>query len=237
MKKLVKYLSILLFAGILAVGFYEPASAGYLSLPGVMLLTGLTLESLTHTDGETNVPGLMQKIVIGAIDDCDLSRWPLRVVTDPSGAGTFQNAGRITDNIYLLENKDVYEFYGTPENGEDKATSVGDVDGMSANNEITWFIPGKKAELLGFIHWAQNAKLFVIAPDMNGQAYLHGTEAYPARLVNYEVTSGKDGGSKRGAMLTFRYRDAAPAPLFEGGVKHSFSGSGYTIDEELFYTD
>lgn len=219
----------LLQDGLEAIGIAAGAGGG--------VTIAITLASLTHTDGQDNTPGLKQKAIFGRLADTDQSQWPSTVVTDPTGAGDLADLAKVTDPIYLLPEKSVYEIYITQDQGEAKGTGEGgNVDSMSGKNDVELFTPLTTAGK-GFVRWAQNSHLFGIIPDMNDVEHLYGNEACPLRLTEWEYTTGKGGGDARQIRMLFSYRDKGAAPEWAGSIKQQYSGSGYTSDVTVYYND
>jgi len=151
-----------------------------------------------------NMGGIAQYVIFGLWSD--VAQWP----TAPVAPATVEAYAEWVGDVVMAAGKNAFTFYCTDDTSEFKINPVGEVDGMSFEEELTIFNPGLKKKLLGFIAAAKNENLFFIVKDNESQYYLMGDSIRAAHMTAGEVGTGKATSERKGASLTFKYKTNVP---------------------------
>ncbi|MDJ1500468.1 hypothetical protein [Xanthocytophaga agilis] len=193
------------------------------------------LTDLLHVDGDDNTSGVGQYIYVAK--EKEILVLPLPDQDDSSAAtGSLADLVTITRDIEMLPGKDFKRIYVTLETGELKHDAQGELDGMSFLNQLDFFMPGSRAEVLGFAQWAKNSSLIFLIPELDGQIRMLGHRAYPAKMIPASGTTGKASADRKGSNFSFKSVRKGPAPIFAGRVKTG-SGSGASDYQDLVLVD
>lgn len=196
----------------------------------------MDLQDIEHIDGSDVTPGVQQNLYYARM--ADIKTLPKPVLDDSSGDGSFANLVTISADIIMKPGKKFHKLYCTIETGKLDGNLVGEFDGKSFNNELSFVHPGNKPEVLGFAQWAKNSNLVFLAADQDGQVRLLGHEGYPAKMMDAPTTTGDTPESRKQAQFTFKSNRKGPAPIFKGNVKVPASGGGSTYeDQEIVFID
>ena len=165
---------------------------------------------IDFTDIDKNLPngenmgGITQKVYFGY--HADVSAFPTKPVTPT----TLETAAVLTGDLVMKAGKRMWELYITDDTGEFKIDSVGEVDGKSFVEHLTFFHPGLQKKILGFINAAHNENLVFIVEDSNGNMFLMGDENRPAIYAGSPdgAGTGKTTAARAGMSAEFTYKTA-----------------------------
>jgi hypothetical protein len=160
-----------------------------------------------------NMGGIVQKIYYGFW--ADVLSWP----TVPDNPATVEENGILTGDITMKPGTRMFELYITDDTGEFSIESVGEVDGKSFVNHLTFFHPGLQKKILGFINAAKNDNLVFIVTDAEGQMYLMGDAMRPAVYQGAPDGggTGKETAARKGMSCEFTYKTNS-VYVYEGTV-------------------
>lgn len=160
-----------------------------------------------------NMGGIVQKVYYGF--HADVAGWP----TKPTSPATVEENGVLTGDLTMKEGKRMFELYITDDTGEFNIESVGDVDGKSFVEHLTFFHPGLQKKILGFINAAKNDNLVFIVTDAEGQMYLMGDSMRPAVYQGAPDGNGtgKETSARKGMSAEFTYK-TPNAYVYAGSV-------------------
>jgi hypothetical protein len=149
-----------------------------------------------------NMGGLVQEIYFGY--HADVATWP----TKPSNPADLEASALLTGDIVMKAGKRMFKMYITDDTGEFKVEPVGEVDGKSFLQHLTFFHPGLTKKLLGFMNAAKNENLVFIVKDSDGQMYLMGDELRPAVFAGAPdgIGTGKETSARKGGSAEFTYK-------------------------------
>jgi len=165
---------------------------------------------IDFTDIDKNLPngdnmgGLIQKVYFGYYDD--VSEWP----TKPAAPTTLESAAALTGDLVMKAGKRMCEMYLTDDTGEFKIEPVGELDGKSFVENLTFFHPGLPLKALGFMNASKNENLVFIVVDSDGQKYVMGDALRPAKNVGGKdgAGTGKETAARKGISFAFAYKCA-----------------------------
>ena len=166
---------------------------------------------IDFTDIDKNLPagenmgGLTQKVWFGYW--VDVATFP----TKPAYSATLEDSVKLTGDLVMKNGKRMFEMYITDDTGELKLELVGEVDGHSYVEHLTFFHPGLQAKIRAFMRAAQNENLVFIAEDSDGQRYLLGDASRPAILSGSPdgAGTGKTTAARKGISMEFTYKTNA----------------------------
>jgi hypothetical protein len=104
--------------------------------------------------------------------------------------------------------KCLFKIYITDDTGEFKIESVGEVDGKSYVEHLSFFHPGLQKTILGFLNAVKNENMVFIATDTDGQMYLMGDELRPATFAGSPdgAGTGKETAARKGVSCEFVFK-------------------------------
>lgn len=160
-----------------------------------------------------NMGGIVQKVYFGF--HADVAGWP----TKPVNPATVEENGELTGELTMKPGKRLFELYITDDTGEFNIESVGDVDGKSFVEHLTFFHPGLQKKILGFMNAAKNDNLVFIVTDAEGQMYLMGDAMRPAVYQGAPDGNGtgKETSARKGISAEFTYK-TPNAYVYTGNV-------------------
>ena len=149
-----------------------------------------------------NMGGITQKVYFGF--HADVLTWP----TKPVEPTTMETNAVLTGDLMMKAGKRLFELYITDDTGEFVIEPVGDVDGKSFVNHLTFFHPGLQQKILGFINAAKNDNLVFVVQDAEGQMYLMGDKM---RAAIYQgapdgIGTKKETAGRKGLSAEFTYK-------------------------------
>ncbi len=149
-----------------------------------------------------NMGGIVQKVYFGFW--ADVETWP----TKPTNPADIEANGVLTGTVVMKAGKRMFEMYITDDTGEFNIESVGEVDGKSFVEHLTFFHPGLQKKILGFMNAAKNDNLFFIVTDAEGQMYLMGDSMRPAVYQGSPDGNGtgKETAARKGMSAEFTYK-------------------------------
>ncbi len=149
-----------------------------------------------------NMGGIVQKVYFGFWKDVD--QWP----TKPDAPLTVEENGELTGDLVMKTGTRMFELYITDDTGEFNIESVGEVDGKSFVEHLTFFHPGLQKKILGFMNAAKNDNLFFVVTDAEGQQYLMGDAMRPAVYQGAPDGNGtgKETAARKGMSAEFTYK-------------------------------
>ena len=151
-----------------------------------------------------NMGSIAQYIYFGKYED--VATWPTR----PSNPATIDANGVLTGDLVMKSTKQMFPLYLTDDTGEFKIEMVGENDGKSYVMRVSLFHPGLQSKILGFLNYAKNENLVIIARDNDDQLYLLGDEVRPAIFSGSPdgAGTGKETASRRGVSMEFTFKSA-----------------------------
>lgn len=174
---------------------------------------------MEFTDINKNLPlgantgGIQQVIYFGLWDD--VLSWPAK----PSAPLTLEANAELTGDLEMKTGKCLFKMYITDDTGEFKIEPVGETDGKSYVEHLSFFHPGLQKSILGFMNSVKNENMVFIATDTDGQMYLMGDELRPATYVGSPdgAGTGKETAARKGISMEFVYKTNA-ALIYAGVV-------------------
>jgi hypothetical protein len=153
------------------------------------------------TDG-ANMGGLIQEVYFGYHDD--VLTWP----TKPAAPLTPEANSILTGDIVMKPGKKLFSLYITDDTGEFLIEPVGSLDGKSFVEHLTFFHPGLKRKILGFMNASKNENMVFIVKDNDEQMYLMGDALRSAKYQGAPDGSGtsKETSGRRGISAEFTYK-------------------------------
>lgn len=160
-----------------------------------------------------NMGGITQIVYYGFHKDVET--WP----TKPDAPLTVEENGVLTGDIAMKTGTKMFSLYITDDTGEFNIESVGEVDGKSFVEHLSFFHPGLQSKILGFINAAKNDNLFFVVTDAEGQQYLMGDELRPAVYQGSPdgAGTGKETAARKGVSCEFTYKTNS-AYIYIGSV-------------------
>lgn len=146
--------------------------------------------------------GIVQKVYFGLWEDVET--WP----TKPVAPLTLDENALLTGDITMKTGTRMFELYITDDTGEFMIEPVGEVDGKSFVEHLTFFHPGLQQKILGFMNAAKNDNLVFVVTDSEGQQYLMGDALRPAVYQGAPDGSGtgKETSARKGMSAEFTYK-------------------------------
>jgi len=118
-------------------------------------------------------------------------------------ATTFAAAVTIADeSLTMLEGKGFQRMRCQVDMNSLASALVGNAGNKKDQSTLTVFLAGFRAQLLGLKKLTKNAELTFIVKDRNGKQYLIGTKLNPARIDNFELTTGTGAEDDNGGTMT-----------------------------------
>jgi hypothetical protein len=151
-----------------------------------------------------NMGGITQKVFYGLQED--VATWP----TKPVSPETLEDSAVLTGSLIMKPGKRMFEIYITDDTGEFNIESVGEVDGKSFVEHLTFFHPGLQSTILGFVNGAKSQNLIFVVQDAEGQMYLMG-DAMRAAIYQGSPDgngTGKATADRKGMSAEFTYKTA-----------------------------
>jgi len=166
---------------------------------------------MEFTDINKNLPlgnntgGIQQVVYFGL--HADVETWP----TKPDAAATLEANAVLTGDLVMKTGKCMFKMYITDDTGEFKIEPVGEVDGKSYVEHLSFFHPGLQTSILGFMNSVKNENMIFIPTDTDGQMYLMGDELRPAIYVGSPdgAGTGKETAARKGISMEFVYKTNA----------------------------
>lgn len=151
-----------------------------------------------------NMGSIAQYIYFGKYED--VATWPTR----PVNPTTIDANGTLTGELVMKATKQMFPLYLTDDTGEFKIEMVGETDGKSYVLRVSLFHPGLQSKILGFLNYAKNENLVIIARDNDEQLYLLGDEVRPAIFTGSPdgAGTGKETAGRRGVSMEFSFKTA-----------------------------
>lgn len=168
-----------------------------------------------------NMGGLTQKVFYGFHEDVEV--WPAK----PVNPLTLEESAVLTGNLTMKAGKRMFELYITDDTGEFNIEPVGEVDGKSFVEHLTFFHPGLQSKILGFLNAAKGRNMIFVVQDSDGQMYLMGD---PLRAAIYQGSpdgngTGKATTDRKGISAEFTYK-TANLYIYNGPVPLTIATSG-----------
>lgn len=168
-----------------------------------------------------NMGGIGQKVYFGY--HADVKTWPSK----PSDPETTDDNAELSGELIMKPGKRLFEMYLTDDTGEFNIEPVGEVDGKSFVEHLTFFHPGLKKKILGFMNAAKNDNLIFIVIDAEGQKYLMGDAMRSAVYQGAPDGSGtgKETAARKGLSAEFTYK-TPNAYIYPGNIPLTPAVSG-----------
>jgi hypothetical protein len=149
-----------------------------------------------------NMGGITQKVYFAFYADVDT--WP----TKPTSPTTLAANAVLTGDVVMKAGKGFYELYITDDTGEFNIETVGEKDGKSFVQHLSFFHPGFNTNIVGLMNVAKNENLVFIVEDNNGIMFLMGDDSRPATLEGSPdgAGTGKETSARRGISMEFTYK-------------------------------
>jgi len=177
---------------------------------GVLMITWADIAGLT--DGEDNMGGT--QLLAYYIPADDIQTFP-----DYAGSDTLENLGKITDDFTLKAGKYWKELYATPDSGMITDNKVEGNDHNTHESVYEFFLPGNKAQQIGFARAGSTAKMVVIVLEANNNRRVLGIkQGFPAMLTSNAGSTGKSSEAQKGMTIQIKSFQNGPAPIYEGSV-------------------
>lgn len=173
-------------------------------------MSNVVKEDILWEDGRPNMGGAQTQWHYGFARE--VKYWPEIPAWDV--AASYDALVTCTTAIVMKMDKQCYEGYLTMDTGEIKSMGVGEFDGKSFEHTFELFIPGSMAKALGFAQWINNSNLVFFPKNAEGDTYIIGNKAFPAKVDTTEIATGKATKDRKGWKLIVRSRGIGPAPLY-----------------------
>ena len=135
---------------------------------------------------------------------------------------TYKTMGTISDPIEPILGKGFVEIDLQVDLNSVTTSLVGNRGNKKDQTTLNVFVPGTRAELLGFKRLYKNVPGIFIVKDYNGRTFTVGTKNAGAYIDNLEITTGQGNEDNNGGTGTiisnsnlFEY--TGPIPLMPGG--------------------
>lgn len=161
------------------------------------------------TDINKNLPGGenmggVTKVYFGYQED--VATWP----TKPLNPLTMEASAILTGSLTMKTGKRMFDIYITDDTGEFNIESVGEVDGKSFVEHLTFFHPGMQQTIISFMNAVKNANMIFVVQDADGNMFLMGDAS---RAAVYQGSpdgngTGKSTSDRKGMSAEFTYKTA-----------------------------
>jgi len=180
----------------------------------------MAFEDITWLQGKQNVAGLVGDVYFVPIDDVDDTQLP--------AIGTAGDLN-VSNAIVLAANKKWFKVYHTPETGKIDSNSVGEVDGMSVDNVLEFFVPGNDETLAKFKRQILNTRALWLAKDTDGNYRILGLSVLdpagtatsldlPAHCIQANTTTGAARADRRGVTFQVTFKAPHDALIYSGTI-------------------
>lgn len=115
---------------------------------------------------------------------------------------SFEGSVTVTQNIVPIAGKGFQKLRCQTDMNSLASALVGNPGNKKDQSTLTLFLAGFRAKLLGFKKQMKNVPAVYIVKDRNGRQFLIGTILNPARLDNFELTTGDSQDSDNGGTAT-----------------------------------
>lgn len=170
------------------------------------------------TDINKNLPGGenmggVTKVYFGYQED--VATWP----TKPTNPLTMEDSAVLTGSLIMKTGKRMFDIYITDDTGEFNIEAVGEVDGKSFVEHLTFFHPGMQQTIISFMNAVKNANMIFVVQDADGNMFLMGDAS---RAAVYQGSpdgngTGKATSDRKGMSAEFTYK-TANVYLYKGTV-------------------
>jgi hypothetical protein len=170
-----------------------------------------TFDSLLHTPGTDNMPGLAQRAFFAFADD--ILTWP--TVTDPAtdAAGRV----RLSGNFVMKTDKEFFEAYCTKNKGNVKAEIQGETDCKSFKVSGKLFYPHTDENARAAAADLKNAPIVAIFLEPSGDRIVVGSQLNPAE-VKPSINYGESVTGEKGLILEVEADSNVPGYTYNGTI-------------------
>lgn len=181
-----------------------------------------------------NRSGVKTIYVCPMADVTAINAVPNQNPTNPAEFVTIGSANLGAQAIECKEGKGFVKIFCANNMGELKYASQGDIIGCRSQlAQLDIFHPGFSREALGFLHYANNCPMVIVAKLNNGEYHLLGDQDEGAIIASgNEATSGKDKGDNNGINPVWEIGCGA-ASIFWEGFDPTDATTGIPIIEEV----
>lgn len=179
----------------------------------------ITLNDIDHDLGlDGNMAGIVPRLVYGYVSD--VATWPEEPEPPVAGDFTMELAGKLVGDIVMKPGKRAFGLDFTEDVGSVKIAPVGEIDGEHWEYTLSIIKAKIQAKILGFANASQARKMFFIAQDENGMAYLLGNKRRAPKLATGGdgATTGTTSGDRNQISMEWKYR-AGKALVYDGLIE------------------
>lgn len=160
----------------------------------------MEIQDIERKVGRDNDAGLKTKMYFGR--SRDVSVWPLppATMTVLSDKVTLEGdfAFKVATRFGFIE--------GHVEKNSFTNSGAGQVGNSSAANQLTFFMYGTDADMLGWIETYKNDALVLIAEDLQGNLRVFGAPGLPAQIMpDWKEVGGAGVADEKMIQINFRY--------------------------------
>ncbi len=169
----------------------------------------MPLTDLSKPNGKPNMGGTFTKAYVFEIEDLDLTALP-----ELSALSKLD----VIDDIVFKAAKKMAQVYCTPTKGKLDGNTVGEINGLSNENIVEIFYPGKEQTCAEWKAYMLNRAVGLIVPDTNGNNRLVGicslnpdTVELSVELPAYLTGASTSGGAACADLAGTTFTFSAPA--------------------------
>lgn len=128
---------------------------------------------------------------------------------------TFEGSVTISEDIEPIVGKGFQKLRCQVDMNSLTSDLVGNPGNKKDQSTLNLFLAGFRAKLLGFKKQMKNVPATFIVKDRNGNQFLIGTKLIPARLDNFELTTGQGNEDDNGG----------PATIISNSIVYAYTGN------------
>lgn len=179
----------------------------------------ITLNDIDHDLGlDGNMAGLVPRLIYGY--QSDVAAWPEEPTQTGEEDFSLESAGALVGDVVMAAGKRAFALDFTEDVGSIKIAPVGETDGEHWEYTLSIIKAKIQSKILGFANASQARKMFFIAQDENGVAYILGNKRRAPKLSTGGdgATSGTSLSDRNQIAMEWKYR-AAKALVYEGSIE------------------
>lgn len=138
---------------------------------------------------------------------------------DPQVATGFAESVTVTTALVPITGKGFQKLRAQVDLNSLTSALVGNKGNKKNQSTVNYFLPGVRAQLVGFAKQMKNVPCIVVCKDRNGNHWQVGTKDNPVYFDNFEITTGQAVEDDNGATGTWMcntvpYKYDAEIPLY-----------------------
>jgi len=195
---------------------YSVALTMFLMLHNWMISQGLIkcvdFEDISPIDGEDNMGGVQRQAYFCPIDD--ISELP----GYKSTPATLAEYAEVEGDFTMAAGKNFWEITIEEKTGKVDDAAIEGEGNNSVESTFEFFLPGNRAQHLGFIRKVLNTKGVWIVPEADGNYRILGIKPGVPAITTTSGTTGTNSDGSKGTTFTVKSVQNGPAPIYDGSI-------------------